>query len=156
VDARGLGLLYAAPGLGALLGAGVLAGRRDMRVEQRILIGSVLAFAGLLIAYSFDPWFPVALVLLTGTGISSQVAATMISTTLQLQTPGRLRGRILSFYAITIIGLASLGALATGILAEITGAGIAVALGAVVMGGAALLIAPHIHGMDALNADAAR
>jgi MFS family permease len=156
VDARGLGLLYAAPGLGALLGAGVLAGRRDMRVEQRILIGSVLAFAGLLIVYSFNPWFPVALVLLTGTGISSQVAATMISTTLQLQTPGRLRGRILSFYAITIIGLASLGALATGILAEITGPGIAVAIGAVLMGGAALLIAPHIHGMDALNADAAR
>ena len=125
-------------------------------MEQRILIGAVLAFAGLLILYSFNPWFPVALVLLTGTGISSQVAATMISTTLQLQTPGRLRGRILSFYAITIIGLASLGALVTASLAEITGPGIAVAIGAVSMGGAALVIAPHIHAMDALNGDAAR
>ena len=117
-------------------------------VSRRILIGAILAFAVLLIAYSFNPWYPLALLLLTGTGITSQVGATMISTTLQLQAPGRLRGRVMSIYAITIIGLASLGALGSGAVAEVTGPGIAVAGGAILMGLTALLIAPRIDDVD--------
>jgi MFS family permease len=151
-DARGLGFLYAAPGLGALIGAGLLGARRVTSVSRRVLIGAILAFAVLLIAYSFNPWYPLALLLLTGTGITSQVGATMISTTLQLQAPGRLRGRVMSIYAITIIGLASLGALGSGAAAEVTGPGVAVAGGAVLMGVTALLIAPRIRGVDHVSA----
>ena len=148
VDAVGLGFLYAAPGLGALLAAGVLAGGRTVRVDRRLLLGAIFAFAGLLIAYSANSWYPLALLLLTGTGITSQVAATMLATTLQLQVPGRLRGRVLSLNAITVIGFAALGALASATVAEITGPGIAVALGAVVMGGVTLLIAPRLQELD--------
>ncbi|HUS16443.1 MAG TPA: MFS transporter, partial [Chloroflexia bacterium] len=152
-DERGLGLLYAAPGLGALLAAGLLAGRRVVRVEQRLLIGTVLGFAGLLVVYSFNPWLPVALLLLVGTGLTSQVAATMISTGLQLQIPGAMRGRVLALYSITIIGFASLGALGTGALAERTGPGVAVTISAILMAGAALFVAPRLTELDALNPD---
>ncbi len=149
VDALGLGLLYAAPGLGALVAAALLAGGRTTRVHARLLVGAVLLFAGLLIVYSFNAWLLPALLLLVGTGIGNQVGATMISTSLQLQVPGRLRGRVLSLYAITIIGFASLGALASASLAELVGPGLAVATGAVVMGAAAIVAAPRLGRLDA-------
>lgn len=148
VDARGLGLLYAAPGLGALLGAGILAGRRVTRVHKRLLIGAQVAFAVLLVAYSFNRWFPVALVLLVAIGAAPQVAVTMISTTLQLRAPGRLRGRILSLNASATIGLASLGGLFAGMLAEVTGPGIAVACGAVILGAVAAFTGPRLGELD--------
>jgi MFS family permease len=148
VDGRGLGLMYAAPGLGALLGAGALAARRDSAVSRRLLVGMFLGFSALLVVYSVTPWFPLSLLLLVGTGLSSQVGATMISTTLQLRVPGALRGRVMSLYAITVIGLASLGALLAGIIAEYTGPGLAVSAGAVVMALALLFVAPRLADMD--------
>ncbi len=148
VGSQGLGLMYAAPGLGALLGAGLLAGRRSQSVGRSLLVVMLLGFAGLLIGYSVTPWFPLALVLLVGTGLTSQVGATMISTTLQLRVPGALRGRVMSLYAITIIGLASLGALLGGVIAEATGPGVAVGVGAVVMAATLVSIAPHLGAMD--------
>ena len=151
VGSEGLGLLYAAPGLGALLGAAVLAGRRSQSVGRGVLVAMVLCFAGLLIVYSVTAWFPLALGLLVGTGLTSQVGGTMISTTLQLRVPGALRGRVMSLYAITIIGLASLGALLGGLIAEQTGPGLAVGLGAVVMAATLLSIAPHLGAMDSAD-----
>ncbi|MDQ6694220.1 MAG: MFS transporter [Chloroflexota bacterium] len=148
VDAAGLGLLYAAPGLGALLGAGLLAGRRVTQVHKRLLIGAQLTFALLLIIYSFNPFYPMALILLVGLGAAPQVAITMITTSLQLRAPGRLRGRILSLNATTTIGLASLGGLTAGLLAEATGPGVAVALGAVILAAAVLFTAPGLGELD--------
>lgn len=148
VDARGLGLLYAAPGLGALIGAGLLAGQRATRVHKRLLIGAQLAFAGLLILYSFNPFFPVALLLLVFVGAAPQVAVTMIVTSLQLHAPGRLRGRVLSLNAATTIGLSSLGGLSSGLVAEVSGPGVAVAIGAAIMAAVALFTGPRLGDLD--------
>ncbi|MDQ3928144.1 MAG: MFS transporter [Chloroflexota bacterium] len=148
LDARGLGLLYAAPGLGALIAAGILAGRRVTRVHKRLLVGAQVAFALLLVAYSFNRWFPAALVLLTAIGVAPQVAVTMIATSLQLRAPGRLRGRVLSLNASATIGLASLGGLFAGLIAEVTGPSIAVASGALVMGVVVALAGPRLGDLD--------
>ncbi|MGI8587799.1 MAG: MFS transporter [Chloroflexia bacterium] len=148
VDAAGLGLLYAAPGLGSLVGAGLLAGRKATYVGRGLLIGATLCFGLLLIAYSFNPLFALSLLLLTGVGAASQVSGTMVSTTLQLETPARLRGRVMSLYAITIIGLSSLGGLGSGLVAAWIGPSLAVSIGAALMLAAALLIAPRLRGME--------
>jgi MFS family permease len=42
----------------------------------------------------------------------------MITTFLQVDAPPELRGRVMSLYAITLIGLPSLGALGTGAIAQ--------------------------------------
>ena len=153
-DELGYGLLFAAPGLGALLAAGVLAGGRQSRVQRGVLIGAALAFAVLLIGYSASRSVWLSLGLLVLVGVASQVTATVINTALQLIVPRPLRGRVLSFYTITMIGLASLGALGTGIVAEGTGPAFAVAGAAVLMAAAAVLIAPALRDLGAAAAEA--
>jgi len=51
-------------------------------------------------------------------GVTSTVLGTLIATFLQVDAPPELRGRVMSLYAITLIGLPSLGALGTGAAAE--------------------------------------
>lgn len=148
-DELGYGLLFAAPGLGALLAAGGLAGWRGSSVRRGLLVGAALAFAALLVAYSASRALPLSLALLVGAGIASQVAATVINTALQLIVPRALRGRVLSFYTITIIGLSSLGALGTGAVAVGTGPALAVALAAGVMALGILVLAPRLRALDA-------
>lgn len=147
-DELGYGLLFAAPGLGALLAAGVLAGGRQNRVRRGILVGAALAFAALLIGYSTSRSLLLSLGLLVLVGIASQVTATVINTALQLIVPRTLRGRVLSFYTITVIGLASLGALGTGIVAEATGPALAVGGAAALMALAAIALVPALRGLD--------
>jgi hypothetical protein len=89
-----------------------------------------------------------------GAGIASQVAATVINTALQLIVPRALRGRVLSFYTITIIGLSSLGALGTGVVAVVTGPALAVALAAGIMALGTLILAPRLHTLDAAATEA--
>ena len=153
-DELGYGLLFAAPGLGALLAAGGLAGRRGSSVRRALLIGAALLFAALLVAYSASRALPLSLALLVGAGIASQVAATVINTALQLIVPRALRGRVLSFYTITIIGLSSLGALGTGAVAVVTGPALAVALAAGIMALGTLALAPRLRALDAAATEA--
>src|SRR2546430_14894706 len=51
---------------------------------------------------------------------------------LQRMVPGRLRGRVMSVYAMTFMGMAPLGALLAGSLAHKLGAAMTVRLGGVV------------------------
>jgi MFS family permease len=67
-------------------------------------------------------------------GLTSTVFGTIIATFLQLEAPSELRGRVLSLYSITLIGLPSLGALASGAVAEWLG-GLSGAPHAVLLGG---------------------
>ena len=48
----------------------------------------------------------------------------MIATVIQLRVPGELRGRVMSLYAITLIGLPSLGSLGVAALARSLGEGV--------------------------------
>ena len=61
--------------------------------------------------------------LLVVVGIAATVFSTMIATMIQLRVPGELRGRVISLYAITLIGLPSLGALGVAALADTLGEG---------------------------------
>ena len=71
------------------------------------------------------------------TGLMSTVFSTIISTFIQFSVPNELRGRIMSLYTVTLIGLPSLGALGSGALAEwlggIQGAPRAVLLAAAIL-----------------------
>ena len=71
---------------------------------------------------------------------------TIIATFIQMATPNELRGRVMSLYAITLIGLPALGSLATGSLAEVlggvSGAPRAVLLGALVLGVVLMAVSP--------------
>ena len=68
-------------------------------------------------------------------GVASTAYATMITTFIQVTVPDKIHGRLMSLYAITFIGLPSLGALGSGALAQALG-GLQGAPRAVMIGGA--------------------
>jgi MFS family permease len=146
--AAGYGLLLSAAGAGALVGALGLAAFSRGRHQGRAMVLSGFAFSLTLILFALSPLFLVALLLLFGAGVMATVFTTLISTQLQIITPNDLRGRVMSMYAITLIGLPSLGALAIAVLAEqlggLQGAPEAVLIGGVLMGFALLAAAPGL------------
>jgi MFS family permease len=118
VGSGGYGALLSAGGAGALIGAFAMSSVREIRRQGRVLIVSGLVFCATLAAFALSPWFWPGVALLVAVGISSTVFTTMIATVIQLRVPGELRGRVISLYAITLIGLPSLGALGIAALAR--------------------------------------
>jgi MFS family permease len=118
VGSGGYGALLAAGGAGALLGAFAMSSVREIRHQGRVLVASGLIFCAALAAFALCPLFWPGVALLVIVGVSSTVFTTMIATVIQLSVPGELRGRVISLYAITLIGLPSLGALGVAALAR--------------------------------------
>ena len=134
---QGYGLLLAAAGGGALAGAFGLASFKRIPKQGAVMLLSGLIFCASLIIFALSPFFVLALVLLFVAGVTSTVFSTIISTFIQLSVPNEMRGRVMSLYTVTLIGLPSLGALGSGALAEwlggVEGAPHAVLWGAIVL-----------------------
>ncbi|MCW5848554.1 MAG: MFS transporter [Anaerolineae bacterium] len=111
VGSGGYGQLLSAVGGGALIGAFALSSLSNFKAHGRLMVASGLLFCLTLSLFSLTPWFGWGVVLLTIVGVSTTVFTTMISTTIQLRTPNEVRGRVMSFYAATLIGLPSFGSL---------------------------------------------
>jgi MFS family permease len=119
--AGGYGTLLSAGGAGALIGAFTMSSLPNIQRHGRVLVISGLLFCLALTAFALSPWFWVGVGLLVIVGISSTMFTTMIATVIQLRVPGELRGRVVSLYAITLIGLPSLGALGVARVAQALG-----------------------------------
>jgi MFS family permease len=117
-DSRTLGLLIGAAGLGAVTGMVYLALRSGIRGLFG-LIGWTVALAGAaLCVFSFSRSLWLALPALYFVGLGLMLTAASTNTVLQSIVPEELRGRVASLYVMSFIGMAPLGALATGALAE--------------------------------------
>ncbi len=130
VEARGLGLLMAASGAGALAAALYLASRpQPERLPSRIAGAAAMA-ALCLIVLSQSRVFGLSLLTLVpvGFGLTTQLAGT--NTLLQLRVPDALRGRVMSVYAMMFMGLWPVGALVAGRIAEHLGVSVTVAASA--------------------------
>jgi predicted MFS family arabinose efflux permease len=135
-NARGYGVLMAAVGIGAMLGALALATRgRRVRQGPALLQGGA-AFGALLVLFAVVRSLAAALALLALTGCAMIVTTALANTMLQTIVPDDLRGRVMAFYAFVFVGMAPLGAFQAGLLAEHTSAPLAIAVG-----GAGCLIA---------------
>ncbi|HYR30515.1 MAG TPA: MFS transporter [Gemmatimonadales bacterium] len=130
-DARGYGLLMAAVGIGAMLGALGLALRGPRVHKGAALLEGGAAFGALLVLFAAMRSVGVALALLALAGCAMIVTTALANTMLQTLVPDELRGRVMAFYAFVFVGLAPLGAFQAGLVAEHAGAPFAVALGGV-------------------------
>ena len=127
--AAGYGLLTTAVGCGALIGALAVAW-----LDRRIRKGPTLIAAGgsfglLLVAFALSRLYLVSVVLLALTGATMIVNNALTNATIQTLVPDDLRGRVMGFYSFVFVGLAPLGSLQVGALAERIGPPAAVALG---------------------------
>lgn len=120
--AHTLGFLVGAAGLGALLGTSWLAWRSTASGLPRMIAVTpiVAGVALMLVSRSTVLWLSLPLMLCLGFGII--VTAASINTILQTIVPDDKRGRIMSFYTMSFLGVAPLGALWAGTLASHVGA----------------------------------
>lgn len=104
----GYGRLLAAGGAGALLGGFGTASFPALRASARVITVSGLVLALSLAVFAWTTRQPVGLACLVLAGASSTVLTTAIATSLQHAIKPEARGRIMSLYVITLIGLPQL------------------------------------------------
>lgn len=128
-DARTLGVLMGATGVGALSGALVLATRTGVRGLGRWVWMACAGFGTSLILFAFSRWYVVSALLLIPVGFTMMVQMASSNTLIQSMVPDRLRGRTMAVYSMMFMGMAPLGALFSGALADRITAPWTVALG---------------------------
>jgi MFS family permease len=129
--AHGFGLLMAAVGIGAIIGALAVAALGKGRPPFSLLLGTAGAASGFTLLLSAIRNFWVAMFILTLVGFSQIVFMANCNSTLQLEVPDRMRGRIMSLYAFVFVGVTPLGSIIVGTIAEWFGVAAAYALAGV-------------------------
>jgi len=142
--AKGLGLLMGSSGVGALLGAAVLAGRQGVRGLGNWVMLACAGFGTSLMLFSLSRKFWLSTLLLLPVGFSMMVQMASSNTLIQSMVPDRLRGRVMALYSMMFLGMAPFGALLSGILANLMGAPSTVALGGVVCIAGAVVFRLHL------------
>ncbi|MBZ5576449.1 MAG: MFS transporter [Acidobacteriia bacterium] len=138
---QGLGFLMGAMGVGAAIGTLSLA--RGARVDrlQPIIAYSGIFMGGATIAFAFSPWYGLSLVIMPLIGYSVFQQMASANTTIQTLILDEYRGRIMSMYSMTIVGLGPFGSLASGALAGRFGT-----RATTVMGGALAIVSALVFG----------
>lgn len=131
VGARGLGFLMASVGIGALIGALVVASIGRYRQKGRILFIGIFGFSLFLILFSIIRNYIIGLIALSLTGFFMIVFTATANTLVQTYTADDMRGRVMSVYTTFFAGMAPLGSLQAGAVANKFGAPVAVLLGGI-------------------------
>ena len=129
--ANTLGFLTTAAGVGALAGAIYLASRKSAVGLVKMIIIATAMFGLGLILLSFSSMLPLSLVAmaLTGCGMVVQMAA--CNTFLQSIVDDDKRGRVMSVFVMSFMGLAPFGSLLYGGVADVVGAPLTLLTGGV-------------------------
>ena len=154
-DARTLGILNSALGIGAVVGGLVTAGRE--RPTDRSVLAAALAFGTLLLVTSAAPTLWMAAVALLLTGAVSITFLASANSLLQLRSPDAYRGRIMSLWSIALLGTTPLGAPLVGWIGQVSGARASLAVGGVgtLLAAAAVAIAGRRRGRSRPGEDPA-
>ena len=131
-DALTYGLLMAATGLGAVIGALFVASLSPDARRGRLLTLGNLSFPALVVLVALSRSFALSLVLLVGIGFSFVAQNALANTLIQIVVPDELRGRVMSFYSLMFQGMMRLGGMQAGLMGDRFGAPFAVGIGAVI------------------------
>jgi MFS family permease len=126
---RGLGILMGASGSGALAAALTLAAKKNLKGLGRWVAISSGVFGVFLILFSLSKIFWLSALLLVPIGFSMMLQMASSNTLVQAMVPDELRGRVMAVYSMMFMGMAPIGALFAGSIANYLGAPNTVALG---------------------------
>ena len=136
-----VGLLYAAPGAGALVGAVTSGWVSRVDRQGRATIVAVIIWGASIAAFGVAHWLPLALVLLALAGAADMVSAVFRNTILQLSVPDALRGRLSSIHIAVVTGGPRVGDAEAGLVAAVTSPEFSVVSGGVACVVGALVVA---------------
>jgi len=137
--ANGYGLLMAASGTGALVGALVVATYGHLFTPRKLALGGLWLFSAALLAFSFSRNFPAALLFLFFAGFGMLLFFSTSNTVLQTIVPDEMRGRVMGVWSLVFGAMIPLGSLEAGAIAHWLGTPFAVGSGAVICALSALI-----------------
>ncbi len=133
--ANTLGFLMASAGVGALVGAIYLASRKNVFGLDKIIVVSSCSFGVGLICFSFSRMMILSMLFMAVIGFGMVVQLAASNTILQTIADDDKRGRVMSIFVMSFMGLAPFGSLLFGGLADVIGAPYTL-----LMGGACVLV----------------
>jgi MFS family permease len=139
VGSLGLGILRAAPAVGALVMAGMLARRTISRRAGPRMFGAVIVFGTATIVFALSRWFWLSLIALAILGAADAISVVIRSALVQLRTPDAMRGRVGAVNFLFINASNQLGAFESGTVAAFFGAVPSALLGGIASVAIALL-----------------
>jgi MFS family permease len=118
---EGLGILRAAPAIGAIL-TGLWLTKHPLNLHAgRWLLSAVAGFGICMIAFALSTSFWLSTAILVGAGALDGVSVILRSTIMQLATPDEMRGRVSAINGIFIGSSNELGAFESGVMARLIG-----------------------------------
>jgi MFS family permease len=130
VGPRGYGWLYAAPSVGAVLTSAVMV-RLAGRVRRRglVLLWAVVVYGLATVVFGLSQTFWPMFLALAVTGAADTVSAVLRNIVRQMETPDRLRGRMVGISMLFFMGGPQLGEFEAGVVAQWLGTGTSVVVG---------------------------
>lgn len=126
-----LGLLSAAPAVGALI-SGITSGPLGrVRYQGRAIIVSILIWGVAITAFGFSRTLIFSLIFLAIAGAADNVSAVFRQTMLQAATPDNFRGRLQGINTVVIAGGPRLGDVEAGVVASVGGEAFSVISGGI-------------------------
>lgn len=128
---QGLGILYAAPSIGAVVAGFVMAHFHNLKHQGMILISAVIVYGLATALFGLSSFFTLSLFALFLVGAGDSVSMIIRNTIRQIVTPDHIRGRMTSINMIFFMGGPQLGEFEAGVLASLLGSQISVVLGGI-------------------------
>ena len=120
LDASGLGLLMAGPGIGSLISALAVASLGDFRRKGRLLLVAGIVLGICLVAFVNVPTFALVVAFLILVGATGNACMVVNNTLLQANVDDEFRGRVMSVYML-MWGFSPLGTIPAGALSDLLG-----------------------------------
>jgi MFS family permease len=154
---RGLGLLRAAPAIGAVLMSGVLALRPPHRRAGPTFLGAVIVFGVTIVGFALSQSLALSVFLLALGGAADMLSINFRSTMVQVLVPPSMLGRVSAVNQIFIGSSNEIGAFESGVAAKLLGT-----ISSVVVGGSITIavtaavgwLVPELRRLDRIEGDA--
>lgn len=139
-NADTLGYLFAAQGVGSLAGALTMTVVGSFLLDPRRIVLGALLFASMEMVFLTIPGFAQSAVLLVVIGWAFAVYTIGTNTYVQVRSPDRMQGRMVSLYSMLFVGITPIGNFFAGAVAHLWGPAAAVWMGGVLTGLAGLAV----------------
>lgn len=136
-----VGLLFAAPGIGALVAAATSGWIGRVQRPGRATTIAVFAWGVMIAAFGFSTSIPVALAFLALAGAADAISSVFRATIVQLSTPDELRGRLSGLKIAAVGGGPRLGDAEAGLVSRFYGPSVAAWSGGLASAAGALVLA---------------
>jgi predicted MFS family arabinose efflux permease len=132
-DAKTYGLLLSGRGVGALIGALMIAAMGRYNNRGKLWTTGNLLMPVVMIGFALARWIPLSMAMIIITGWAFMVQVNTANAMVQMQVEDQLRGRVMSIYTLVFFGGMPIGALLAGSLANRVGEPITLMINATVL-----------------------